>query len=90
MTEAAIDAMSLAAIEGMQSRHALSQHRRRLVAGDRRGDPALAIRPGTQLVAATDDNKQGDVYAGRLLALAGEVGCGAERLRPVAATGTPI
>ena len=38
---------------------------------------ALAIRSETQLVAATDNNKQGDIYAGRLLALAGEVGCSA-------------
>ena len=43
----------------------------------------LVDRSGVQLVAATDNNKQGDVYAGRLLGLAEEAGCGAERLRPI-------
>jgi hypothetical protein len=43
----------------------------------------LVARPGVELVAATDNNKQGDVYAGRLLGLAAEAGCGAERLRPI-------
>ncbi|TIN35949.1 MAG: toprim domain-containing protein, partial [Mesorhizobium sp.] len=45
---------------------------------------ALAAKPEIQLVAATDNNNQGDAYAGRLLALAEEAGCRAERLRPVA------
>ena len=44
----------------------------------------LAARPGVELVAATDNNSQGDAYAGRLLGLAEKVGCSAERLRPVA------
>lgn len=44
---------------------------------------ALASRTGCQLVAATDNNRQGDVYAEQLLALAAEAGCLSERRRPV-------
>lgn len=44
----------------------------------------LAARPGAHLVAATDDNDQGEIYAARLLAIADETGCSAERLRPLA------
>ncbi|TIV55180.1 MAG: toprim domain-containing protein, partial [Mesorhizobium sp.] len=44
----------------------------------------LAARNDALLVAATDNNTQGDVYAGRLEAVAVEAGCGFERLRPVA------
>jgi hypothetical protein len=65
---------------GLRARHALSQHRWRLVAGDRRGDPRACGTPGAQLVAATDNNKQGDIYAGRLLAP-----CWGDRLRRRAA-----
>ena len=84
VTEAAIDAMSLAALEGLRSDSLYLS-----TGGGWSPTTAAAIRnladkPGAQLVAATDNNKQGDSYAGRLLALAGEVGCGAERLRPIA------
>ena len=41
----------------------------------------LATRDGVRLVAATDNNAQGDKYADRLKAAAVEVGCGFERLR---------
>jgi hypothetical protein len=44
----------------------------------------LVARKAVQLVAATDNNKQGDSYADRLFALAEESGCSAERLCPVA------
>ncbi|RVC65999.1 hypothetical protein EN766_33690, partial [Mesorhizobium sp. M2A.F.Ca.ET.046.02.1.1] len=44
----------------------------------------LAARNGALLVAATDNNAQGEVYAGRLETIAVEAGCGFERLRPVA------
>jgi hypothetical protein len=40
-------------------------------------------RAAVQLVAATDNNKQGDIYADRLLAIGEESGCYAERLRSV-------
>jgi len=35
------------------------------------------------LVAAADNNAQGDVYARRLRIIASDEGCGFERLRPV-------
>lgn len=84
VTEAAIDAMSLAAIEGLRDRtHYLStgggwspQTTEAL-----RG---LVSRADAQLVAATDANPQGDAYAERLRALAEEVGCQWLRLRPPA------
>ncbi|KQT04625.1 hypothetical protein ASG42_23550 [Rhizobium sp. Leaf391] len=82
VTEAAIDAISLAAIEGMRegtlylstgggwspSTDAALRH--------------LARRPDVQLAAATDANPQGDAYAHRLRELAEEAGCGWLRLRP--------
>ena len=85
VTEAAIDAMSLAAIEASRPDTLYVSTGGGWSPATDAAIRALAIRPETQLVAATDNNKQGDIYAGRLLALAGEVGCGAERLRPVAA-----
>lgn len=45
---------------------------------------AVAARPGVQLVAATDANSQGDIYADRLRSLAGTIGCDWMRLRPPA------
>nr|WP_040853398.1 DUF3991 and toprim domain-containing protein [Phyllobacterium sp. YR531] len=82
ITEAAIDAMSLAALE--------STRRDSLYVSTGGGwapatDAAirlLAAREGLLLVAATDNNTQGDTYADRLKALAGEASCGFERLRP--------
>jgi hypothetical protein len=85
VTEAAIDAMSLGALEGLRADTLYLSTGGGWSPATNAAIRALAIRPETQLVAATDNNKQGDIYAGRLLALAGEVGCGAERLRPVAA-----
>jgi hypothetical protein len=45
---------------------------------------ALAISPGVHLVAATDNNVQGDTFADRLRTLAEEAGCVWQRLRPPA------
>ncbi|WP_246674723.1 toprim domain-containing protein [Mesorhizobium sp. B4-1-3] len=45
---------------------------------------ALAARPGVELVAATDNNKQGEIYADRLLGLREQARCCGDRLRPVA------
>ena len=84
VTEAAIDAMSLAAIEGFRSDTLYLSTGGGWSPATDAAIRALTIRPGIQLVAATDNNKQGDVYAQRLLALAGEGGCSAERLRPMA------
>lgn len=84
VTEAAIDAMSLAAVEGMRegtlylstgggwspSTDAALRH--------------LARHPDVQLVAATDANRQGEAYAHRLRELANLAGCDWLRLRPPA------
>ncbi len=84
VTEAAIDAMSLAALEG-------SREQTLYLSTGGGWSPAtdaalveLAVRPGLTLVAATDANPQGDVYAKRLRALAETYGCDWQRLRPPA------
>lgn len=82
VTEAAIDAMSLAAIERMR--------RDTLYASTGGGwspatDTALRLlgaRPNTRLVAATDANPQGEAFVSRLRELAGELACDFERLKP--------
>lgn len=82
VTEAAIDAMSLAAIEDVREGSLY------LSAGGG-WSPAtsdalrmLAARPGAQIVAATDANAQGEIFAERLHEIAEEVGCDWLRLRP--------
>lgn len=84
VTEAAIDAMSLAALEGMR------EHTLYLSTGGG-WSPAtdaalieLAGQNGAQLIAATDANSQGDIYADRLRGIAQAVGCDWQRLRPSA------
>ncbi len=84
VTEAAIDAMSLAALEGFRADTLYLSTGGGWAPATDAAIRSLGDRPGSQLVAATDNNTQGDVYAGRLLVLAEEVGCDAERLRPVA------
>ncbi|WP_312862213.1 DUF3991 and toprim domain-containing protein [Rhizobium sp. P32RR-XVIII] len=84
VTEAAIDAMSLAAIEGMRDGTLY------LSTGggwSPTGEDALCellARQNVQLVAATDANPQGDRFADRLRGLAEEVGGDWLRLRPTA------
>lgn len=84
ITEAAIDAMSLADIEDMR-------HDSLFLSTGGGWSPAaaaairtLAARHGALLVAATDNDAQGEVYAARIMAVAAEAGCAFERLRPVA------
>ncbi|NTI46401.1 DUF3991 domain-containing protein (plasmid) [Agrobacterium fabrum] len=82
VTEAAIDAMSLAALE--------SNRRDTLYVSTGGGwapatDAAirlLAARKGMSVVAATDNNAQGDIYADRLEAIARDADCRFERHRP--------
>lgn len=84
VTEAAIDAISLAAIEGLR--------RDSLYLSTGGGWAPLTVaaiyrlsaRPGARLIAATDNNRQGEIYARRLAAIALEAGCAFERLRPTA------
>lgn len=83
VTEAAVDAMSLAAIEGSNVEPAL------FVSTGGGWSPVtdaaianLAARPGTLLVAATDANRQGDVFADRIREVAVKAGCAFERRTP--------
>lgn len=84
VTEAAIDAMSLAAIEGMREGTAYFSTGGGWAPATAAALQSLAARPDAQLVAATDGNPQGDVYADRLRALAEKIGCAWRRLRPPA------
>ncbi|RWG07813.1 DUF3991 and toprim domain-containing protein [Mesorhizobium sp.] len=84
VTEAAIDAVSLAALENLRPDTLYLSTGGGWSPATDEAIRALAAKPEIQLVAATDNNNQGDAYAGRLLALAEEAGCRAERLRPVA------
>lgn len=84
VTEAAIDAVSLATLEGLRSDTLyLSTGGGWSPAADE-AIRAPVVRPYVELVAATDNNKQGDAYAVRLLDLAEKAGCSALRLRPTA------
>lgn len=82
VTEAAIDAMSLAAIEEMR--------RDTLYVSTGGGWSPLtaqaletfAARRETQLVAATDNNVQGEVFADRIRKMADVAGCDFLRLKP--------
>ncbi|MEF0944416.1 DUF3991 and toprim domain-containing protein [Rhizobium sp. BR 362] len=84
VTEAAIDAMSLAAIEGSRDGTLYLSTGGGWSPATEEALRELAARPGVQLVAATDANSQGDIYADRLRALADNIGCDWMRLRPPA------
>ena len=84
VTEAAIDAMSLAALEDLRADTLYLSTGGGWSPATDAAIRALASRADVQLFAATDNNRQGDIYAGRLLAIAEETGCSTERLRPVA------
>lgn len=84
VTEAAIDAMSLAAIEEMRGGSLY-------VSAGGGWSPAtsdalrqLCMHPGVEMVAATDANRQGEVFAERLREIAEGVGCAWSRLLPPA------
>lgn len=82
VTEAGIDAMSLAAIEGIREGTLYLS-----TGGGWSPNTEAALRilvtpPGAQLVAATDANSQGDMFAERLRVLADDAGCDWSRLRP--------
>lgn len=83
VAESAIDAMSLAAIEGQGEGTAY------LSTGGGFGPMVnfalrQLLRPGVRLVAATDRGQGGDLLADRLHRIAKEVGAGFGRLRPSA------
>lgn len=83
ITEAAIDALSLGALEHLQGDTAY-------VSTGGGWSPAtesailFLAQAGRTLVAATDNNRQGDIYAKRISAIASSNACPTERLRPVA------
>jgi hypothetical protein len=84
VTEAAIDAMSLATLEDCRADTLYLSTGGGWSPATAEQIGALAARPGVTLIAATDNNEQGETYASRLLAIADQAGCSAERLRPVA------
>jgi hypothetical protein len=83
VTEAAIDAMSLAAIEKLRSDSLYLSTGGGWAPAAVAAIRALASRPGALLVAATDNNAQGEVFAGRVEAIAVAATCSYERLEPM-------
>lgn len=84
VTEAAIDAMSLAAIENVRPDSLYLSTGGGWAPATEVAIRVLAACPGTLLVAATDNNAQGDIYAGRIAVIGRDAACDFERLRPVA------
>ena len=82
VTEAAIDAMSLAAIERSPPGSLYLSTGGGWSPSTEAALRWLAARPDVLLVAATDANGQGEIFAERLRALAEEEGCNWQRLRP--------
>ena len=84
VTEAAIDALSLAAIEGLREGTLYLSTGGGWSPTTEAAMRELAASPGVQMVAATDANPQGDMFAERLRALTNDAGCDWTRLRPPA------
>lgn len=84
VTEAAIDAMSLAEIEELRPDSQFLSTGGGWAPSAVRAIRALGARKNARLVAATDNNPQGEAYAERLRAIALAAGCDFERLRPTA------
>jgi hypothetical protein len=82
VTEAAIDAMSLAAIQVLRPDTLYVSTGGGWSPTSEQAIRRLAARYGTRLVAATDNNRQGDVYADRIRLIAAETGAGYARSRP--------
>lgn len=84
ITEAAIDTMSLAAIEGARKGSLYISAGGGWSPTTSEALRVLASRPGAQIVAATDANAQGEIFAERLREIAADVGCAWFRLKPPA------
>lgn len=82
ITEAAIDAMSLAAIEVQRPDTLYVSTGGGWSPATEEAIRSLVSRANTQLVAATDNNRQGDVYADRIRAVAAEATALYARSRP--------
>lgn len=84
ITEAAIDAMSLAAIEVLRPDTLYVSTGGGWSPATDDAIRGLAKRANAWLVAATDNNRQGDIYADRVRAIATEASALYARLRPCA------
>ncbi len=84
VTEAAIDAMSLASFEGMRDGSLYLSTGGGWSPATESALRLLAARPGSQLFAATDANAPGEAFASRLRAIAEAADCDWIRLRPPA------
>lgn len=84
VTEAAIDAMSLAALEGPRDESLYFSTGGGWSPATEAGLRTLAARPGAQLIAATDANSQGAAFASRLREIAEAAGADWFRLTPTA------
>jgi len=84
VTEAAIDAMSLAAFEGLREGSLYLSTGGGWSPTTEAAVRMLAQRQQARLVAATDDNSQGETFAARLRTIAEEAGCDWLRLKPPA------
>jgi len=82
VTEAAIDALSLGALEIGRSDSLYLSTSGGWSPAVASAIRTLAARPGALLIAAMDNNSQGDKYADRLKGIASAAACGFERLRP--------
>ncbi|WP_083989059.1 DUF3991 and toprim domain-containing protein [Devosia geojensis] len=82
VTEAAIDAMSLAALEGMRTDTLYVSTGGGWSPASDAAIRAIAAGPDILIAAATDNDRQGEIYAGRLQGIVSEIGCRYERLRP--------
>ena len=84
VTEAAIDAMSLAAFEGIREGTLYLSTGGGWSPATEAAVRVLAKRPDVQLVAATDNNAQGEIFAGRLREIAEASSCDWLRHKPPA------
>ena len=84
VTEAAIDAISLAAIEALRGDTLYVSTGGGWSPLAEAALGALAARSGAELVAATDNNAQGESFAGRLREIAKNAGCAWRRSTPLA------
>ncbi|MGO4339373.1 DUF3991 domain-containing protein [Labrys sp. KB_33_2] len=82
ITEAAIDAMSLAALENYRTDSVYASTGGGWAPATEQYVRALASRRGAQIVAGCDANDQGDIYAARLRDIALAQGAGFVRLWP--------
>ncbi len=88
VTEAAIDAMSLAAIQVLRPDTLFVSTGGGWSPASEDAIRDLAMRADSRLVAATDNNRQGDVYADRLRVIAVETGASMRGRGRAPATGT--